>query len=73
MTLRIPLVPVVVATFATLLTVATFAPAEAQVTGATFRFQINFQTDLENYLQASEYLDPIHTMVGIPNGPFPTV
>jgi hypothetical protein len=63
---------VLVATLATLLMVAAFAPAEAQ-TDQTFRFQVNFQTDLTNYLQASEYLDPIHTMVGIPNGPFPSV
>lgn len=67
--MRTTRVSIFVATFATLLMVAAIAPAEAQ----QFRFQVNFQTDLTNYLQATEYLDPIHTMVGIPNGPFPSV
>ena len=42
-------------------------PADAQ----NFRFRVSFQTDLTNYLQTDEYLDPIHTMIGIPAGPFP--
>jgi hypothetical protein len=70
--MKITRVPILVATLATLLMVAAFAPAEAQ-TDQTFRFQVNFQTDLKNYLQTTEFLDPIHTMVGIPNGPFPSV
>jgi hypothetical protein len=57
---------------AALLTAGSLGSAEAQ-NNPTFRFEISFQTDLTNYLQADEFLDPIRTMVGIPDGPFPTV
>jgi hypothetical protein len=51
------------------------APAHqaAAQTNPPFRFEISFTTDLTNYVQADEYLDPIRTMVGIPDGPFPQV
>jgi len=62
--------PVLLATLITLLTIGAISPAEAQ-NNQTFRFRISFQTDLTNYVQTDEFLDPIHTMVGIPDGPFP--
>lgn len=62
--------PVLLATMVMLSTAGVLSPAEAQ-NNQTFRFRISFQTDLSNYVQADEFLDPIHTMVGIPDGPFP--
>ena len=62
--------PVLLATLGTLLTIGALSPARAQ-NSQTFRFNISFQTDLTNYVQTDEFLDPIHTMVGIPAGPFP--
>ena len=62
--------PVLLATLVMLLTIGALGTAEAQ-NNQTFRFRISFQTDLANYVQADEFLDPIHTMVGIPDGPFP--
>jgi hypothetical protein len=46
---------------ALVLTLAAVSMAEAQA-NQTFRFTVSFQTDISNYLQTDEYLDPIRTM-----------
>jgi hypothetical protein len=70
--MTIPRLAVLAATLAALLTAPALGPAEAQ-NNQTFRFEVSFTTDLNNYVQADEYLDLIKTMVGIPDGPFPQV
>jgi hypothetical protein len=67
-----PRLAVLAATLVALLTAWPLGPAEAQ-NNQTFRFEVSFTTDLNNYVQADEYLDLIKTMVGIPDGPFPEV
>ena len=46
---------------ALVLTAAGLGSAEAQ-NNQTFRFTVSYQTDLTNYLQADEFLDPVRTM-----------
>ncbi len=49
---------------AVVLTAVALGSAEAQ-NNQTFRFTVSFQTDLTNYMQADEFLDPVRTMFGL--------